>query len=101
MKKSVAAPAMKARPTMAMAELVSTFEISPRLARPMKMTPRTASRMGAILLAKKVTTPSVSSPSSPASDAGLEQAWRDLRIRCDAIDAALVDHHREWRLLGE
>ena len=47
---------------MAIAELVSTFEISPRLARPMKMMPSTASRIGAMLLAKKVTTPSVLIP---------------------------------------
>jgi hypothetical protein len=53
---------MNASPTIAIAELVSTLEISPRLARPMKMTPRTASRMGAMLLAKKDTTPSVSMP---------------------------------------
>ena len=53
---------MNASPTIAIAELVSTLEISPRLARPMKMTPSTASRIGAMLPAKNPTTPSVSMP---------------------------------------
>src|SRR5215468_4379107 len=48
---------MKARPITAMAELVRTLEISPLPARPMKITPSTASRIGAILLAKKETLP--------------------------------------------
>ena len=66
---------------MAIAELVSTFEISPRLARPMKMTPSTASRIGAILLAKKPTTPSVSMPfgsgaASSRHDGAPPLTWR-------------------------
>src|SRR5215475_4126120 len=48
---------MNARPITAIAELVSTFEISPLPARPMKITPSTASRIGAILLAKNETMP--------------------------------------------
>src|ERR1051326_5809627 len=50
---------MKARPITAMAELVRTLEISPLPARQMKITPSTASRIGAILLAKNETMPSV------------------------------------------
>src|SRR6201994_3963244 len=53
---------MNARPTMAIAELVRTLDTSPRLARPMKITPSTASRMGAMFLAKKETTPVVFTP---------------------------------------
>ena len=56
---------------MAIAELVSTLEISPRLARPMKMTPSTASRIGAILLAKKVRMSLVAMPPLGSSGA----AW--------------------------
>src|SRR5439155_21858460 len=56
----ITAPPMKARPTIAIAELVRTRDTSPLLARPMKMMPSTASRMGAILLAKKARMPVVS-----------------------------------------
>src|SRR2546429_7029273 len=50
---------MNASPIMAIAELVSTFDTSPLLARPMKITPSTASRIGATLLAKNEISPSV------------------------------------------
>ena len=44
---------------IAIAELVRTLDTSPLLARPMKITPSTASRIGAILLAKNEISPLV------------------------------------------
>src|SRR3954447_13642074 len=72
---------MNARPTIAIAELVSTLEISPRLARPMKITPSTARRIGAILLAKKVTMPWVLMPFG---------CWGAARVPCCNTDTTCV-----------
>src|SRR5689334_21578583 len=44
---------------IAIAELVRTRDTSPLLARPMKITPSTASRIGTILVVKKFRMPSV------------------------------------------
>ena len=64
---------------MAIAELVSTLDISPLPARLMKMTPSTASRIGAILVAMNSTTPSVlMRPVGLGGGLGGEEAVRDV-----------------------
>src|SRR3954470_20690222 len=88
---------MNARPTMAIAELVSTLETSPRLARPMKMTPSTASRMGAMFLAKKETTPWVLMPVGVA--AASVPCWNAAKA-CVASSVAIIDKPPRARVGG-
>jgi hypothetical protein len=79
---------MKASPMIAIAELVSTFDTSPRLARPMKMMPSTASRIGAILLAKNEISPSVLISFGPGVGASLPVTTASTSPACVECNTA-------------
>ncbi len=91
-KKTRPAPAMNASPMIAMADDVRTRDISPLPARDMKMTPSTASRMGAILVARNSTTPFVSicGVGSTASSVGTVATAASLAAEVNCAKSAMI-----------